>query len=147
MKRVVNMNKKIVILIIICFLLGGCGKGVKEITIEDFKQVCTDNNLLFMNEEIDKTNNTSICSLVNGNITMTIYDSAKKAKKESKNNIDKMNEEMSKDSKISNKNGKYVMESDLYYMINLRVDNTIIYASSTSDDKDIIDKIFREIGY
>ena len=32
-------------------------------------------------------------------------------------------------------------------MINLRVDNTIIYASSTSDDKDIIDKIFREIGY
>ena len=141
------MNKKIVILIIICFLLGGCGKGVKEITIEDFKQVCTDNNLLFMNEEIDKTNNTSICSLVNGNITMTIYDSAKKAKKESKNNIDKMNEEMSKDSKISNKNGKYVMESDLYYMINLRVDNTIIYASSTSDDKDIIDKIFREIGY
>lgn len=145
------------ILIIICLLLTGCNDKVKEAKgITDFQTVCTNEGFTTHSSMIDYKDYNYILDALKANnenieIEMISYDTDESAKKVQDQQIDNFMNLKSANAIINKEKGKnfykYSMISNRYYMVSSRIDNTLLFAKVSLENKDTIDKIFDELGY
>ena len=145
----------ICLLMIISLFITGCGNKTKvAITLEDFSQAATDKHFVVMLEDytgVSYINEARVASMDGIEIQMINYTEAKYAEKVQNEQIDSFNLLKTTgawEKKDSGKNYyRYEIVSNGYYMINTRVDNTLIYCKTLLENKDTVQGLFNELGY
>ena len=132
-------------------------KRTKEsITIDDFSTITSNNNFV-VNSNMDNYKNIDYIvdskkAILDGmEIEMVKYTDSDSAKKVQDGQIDSFNllkntgayEEKNKGSNYY----RYVLVSNGYYMISVRVDDTLIFSKTALENKEIIEKIYDQFGY
>ena len=152
--------KKISILFILtlCLFLTGCNYKTKETkSLETFETISTNNGFIAYSTLNNYSKETYIIDATkatkdnNIEIEMINYDTEESAKKVQDKQIDGFMGLKSANAVINKDKGKnyykYSMISNRYYMISSRIDNTLIFSKTKVENKDIVNKIFDELGY
>ncbi len=152
--------KKVYLLLILSlgiFLTGCTSNKSKEVkSLDDFNNAGINNGFTVsdnMNTYQDKDYITgaSIATLDDITIEMVTYDNNENAKKIQDNHIDVFKTMKGSGAVIKSDKGKnyykYDMVSNGYYMISIRVENTLIFSKTQVKNKDKIETILNELGY
>lgn len=145
----------ICLLIIISLFITGCGNKVKEVvSLEDFSSVASSKNFVVMLQDytgVDYINEARIATLDGIEIEMLNYTDSKYAKQVQDEQIEAFNLLKTTGAWEDTDKGKnyyrYETVSNGYYMINTRVDNTLIFCKTLLENKDTVQSIFNELGY
>lgn len=146
------------LLLIICLFMTGCGepKTKELITLDDFSMILANNNFS-ISDNNDSYGNVSYIEgsmkavLDDIEIEMIDYTDNKSAEKVLEGHIESFN--LLKNTGAHEKNTKgdnyhrYFLVSNNKYMISARVQDTLIFCKTDLDNKDMVDKIFEELGY
>ena len=145
------------ILVVFCLVLTGCNNKTKEVhSLDDFEEACVSDGLTVNDNLVNYSDSSYITGAKiakNDDITieMVTYDSIDKAKEVQERQIDSFMTLKSTGAIIDKDKGKnfyrYSMISNGYYMVNSRIDNTLIFAKVLLDDKDTINNILDSIDY
>lgn len=153
------MKKRYFILLglVICLILTGCGGGSKEVkSTSDFNTIAS-NNGFTVNDNMstysgnDYITGAMVATTSDITIEMVIYDSVENANKVQEGQIDSFN--LLKSTGASEKKDKgdnyykYFLISNNYYMVSSRVDNTLIFCKTLLTNKEEVDKVLDELGY
>lgn len=143
--------------LVICLILTGCGGGRKEVkSTSDFNTIAS-NNGFTVNDNMstysgnDYITEAMIATTSDITIEMVIYDSMENANKVQEGQIDSFN--LLKSTGASEKKDKgenyykYFLISNNYYMVSSRVDNTLIFCKTLLTNKEEVDKVLDELGY
>jgi hypothetical protein len=136
----------------------GCGEP-KELTVaslDTFKNVVTTNKFTIK----DNTSAYSNASYITGSVVatygdieieMVTYSDIESAKKVQENQIESFNLLKStgafEDKVQGNNYYKYILVSNNRYMVNTRVDNTLVFCKTLITNKETVEKIYNELGY
>lgn len=151
------MKKNLLLLILCCLFVSGCGNKVKEVKdFTDFEQV-TINNGFTVSDNMNSYNGVtyiegSKLAIVDGvSVEMVIYDSVDNAKKAQDMQIDSFNNLKNTGASLDRESGKnyykYSLISNGYYMVSSRIDNTLVFSKVVLEDKDKIEDILEDMGY
>ena len=146
----------ICLIIIMCFVITGCsGSKEKEVvSLEDFGTVTTDKGyVVFLQDysSVSYINEARLAKIEGIEIEMINYTDAKYAKKVQDEQIEAFNLTKTTAAWENKDKGKnyyrYELVSNGYYMINTRVDNTLIFCKTLLENKDKVLEVFNELGY
>ena len=155
------MKKKnlLLLLLLICAFVTGCGNKTKEVTtIDSFNDSATRNGFT-VKDNLDKYKSDNYivnASLATYNddikIEMIVYDSEESAIKVQDEQLKQFN--LSKNTgaggekKDKGKNYyKYFLVSNNFYMLSTRVDNTLVFCKTLLSNKEKVESILNDIGY
>ena len=144
----------ICLLIIFSLFITGCGNKTKvAISLEEFSQKASNMHFVvtFEDYNVDYINEARTASMDGIEIQMINYKEAKHAIQVQEEQIESFNLLKTTgawEKKDSGKNYyRYETVSNGYYMINTRVDNTLIYCKTLLKNKDTVQNLFNELGY
>ena len=145
----------IYLFIIMCLFITGCGNNVKDaVSLEDFSSVASGKNFVVMLQDYSNVNyiNEARIATTDGiEIEMINYTDVKYAKQVQDEQIESFNLTKTTAAWEHKDKGKnyyrYEMVSNGYYMINTRVDNTLIFCKTLLENKEKVQEIFDELGY
>ena len=149
---------KLLLLIVCCLLLSGCGsKETKEVgNIDSFKQVASNEGFTVQDnmEEYSDVNYISeaiLATLDDAEIEMIIYTDSESAIKVQDGQIKSFKGLKSTGATEHKTNGenyyKFWMVSNGYYMVNSRIDNTLIFSKTLLKNKEKVEKVFENMNY
>ena len=145
-------------LIIVCLFLTGCGepKTKNVVSLDTFETILINNNFIVS----DNTPSyqgvsyiTKSIKAVHGNVEIEMIDytdveSAKKVHEGQVENFNLLKSTGAFEDKIQGDNYyKYILVSNNRYMISTRVDNTLVFCKTLITNKEVVEKIYNEIGY
>lgn len=145
--------------IICCLLVTGCGSSNEEKvvkTLNYFQAVCTSNGFVVtdnMNGYQDNDYITGSMKATSDNIEieMVTYDSEDNATKAHDNHIKVFNNMKGSGATLSKDKGKnyykYDMVSNGYYMVSIRVGNTLVFSKTQVANKEKVEKVLNEMNY
>ena len=143
---------------ILCLFMTGCGepKELAVVSLDTFRSVAS-NNGFTVSDNMDAYKNVSY---INGavlvtyrdiEIEMVSYTDIESAKKVQENQITSFNLLKSTgafEDKIQGNNYyKYILVSNNRYMVNTRVENTLVFCKTLLTNKETVEKIYNELGY
>ena len=146
------------LLFVLCLFMSGCGSKEEKVvkTLNDFQVACT-NNGFTVNDNMTNYQNISyitgsmVGTLEDITIEMVTYDTEESAKKTQDKHIDTFKTMKSSGTIVNKEKGKnyykYDMISNGYYMVSVRVDNTLVFSKTKIDGKDKIVSILNELNY
>lgn len=146
---------KICFLIVMCLFIVGCSNESKEVvTLEQFSTVTSEKDFVVVLQDYSKVDYIEEArkATLNGiEIEMIRYTDSEFAEKVQEEQIDNFNllkttgayEEKDKGSNYY----RYALVSNGYFMINTRVDNTLIFCKTLLENKESVEEIFDELGY
>lgn len=148
----------IFILMIMCLLVTGCGNDKEKIAVtsDKFVTVLTNkgfkvNDIMDTYSDVDYIVEAKKAVLDDIEIEFVRYSSNEYAKKVQDKQIGSfalLKNTGTHENKQEGKNYyKYFLVSNNRYMINTRVDNTLMFCKTMLEDKDIIDDVYNELGY
>ena len=144
----------ICLLFIMCLFITGCGSVKDVISLEDFGTVVTDKGFVVYLQDYSSVNyiNEARLAKVDGiEIEMINYTDSKYAKQVQDEQIESFNLTKTTAAWEHKDKGKnyyrYELVSNGYYMINTRVDNTLIFCKTLLENKEKVENIFNELGY
>lgn len=151
-------NYFIILLLIIAFISTGCGNSkTKEVTdVETFTTSATtagftvsDNSDTY--QEYNYVLSSTVAIIDELNIEMVVYDTTENAKKSQEQQIEKFNLLKSANAIIKKDEGqnyyRYIMVANGKYMITSRIDNTLIFCKTDTDNSEKVEKLFDTLGY
>lgn len=145
-------------LIIVCLFMTGCGNDKEKvvITLDDFDKTLTDKGFTVYDNmddysEFDYIVMAKVAVLDDIEIEMIKYTTNDYAVKVQDSQIENFNllkntgayEDKEKGSNYY----KYVLVSNNRYMINSRVDDTLIFCKTLLENKEKVEEIYSELGY
>ena len=148
----------ICLIFILCLFMTGCGepKELAVVSLDTFKNVASNNNF----NVVDNTDKYGDATYITGSvlatygdieIEMVSYTDVESAKKVQENQITSFNLLKSTgafEDKIQGDNYyKYILVSNNRYMVNTRVDNTLVFCKTILTNKETVEKIYNELGY
>ena len=148
----------ICLIFILCLFMTGCGepKELAVVSLDTFKNVASNNNF----NVVDNTDNYGDATYITGSVLATYGDieiemvsdtDVESAKKVQENQITSFNLLKSTgafEDKIQGDNYyKYILVSNNRYMVNTRVDNTLVFCKTILTNKETVEKIYNELGY
>lgn len=154
------MRKKYLILLLIMavFVMTGCNSSkTKEVaSVETFNNEATtegftvsDNSDTY--QEYDYISSSTIATIDELDIEMVVYDTDEFAKKSQEQQIEKFNLLKGVNAVIKKDEGKnyyrYTMVANGKYMITSRIDNTLIFCKTDTDNSEKVEKLFDTLGY
>lgn len=143
---------------ILCLFLTGCG-GPKELTVaslDTFKSVASSNGFTVTDnmdayKDVSYINGAVLATYGDIEIEMISYTDVESAKKVQENQISSFNLLKSTGAAENKKSGnnyyKYSLISNNRYMVNTRVDNTLVFCKTLITNKEIVEKVYNGIGY
>lgn len=151
-------NYFILLILIMAFITTGCGNSkMKEVTdVESFTSEATTDGFTVSDnsdtyQEYDYILSSTLAIVDEVNIEMVVYDTADNAKKSQEQQIEKFNLLKSANAIIKKDEGKnyyrYTMVSNGQYMITSRIDNTLIFCKTNTDNSSKVEKLFDDLGY
>ena len=147
------------LVVICCLLVTGCGSSNKEKvvkTLNDFQTVCTNNGFIVVNNMNGYQGNDYItgsmkATLGDIEIEMVTYDSEDNATKAHDNHIKVFNNMKGSGTILNKDKGKnyykYDMVSNGYYMVSIRVGNTLVFSKTVVANKGKVEKVLNEMDY
>lgn len=154
------MKKKYLILgVIFCLILTGCGNSKKELTattIEEFNLAASKNNFTTEDnmekyKDISYIKEASIAKTDDISIELIVYDNEESAKNVQEAQIEKFKSRKSTGASKVQEKGlnyyKYKYISNGYYSYIIRVDNTLVFCDIPLTEKDKVEKIINDIKY
>lgn len=151
--------KKIFFTLLLLFILVGCSFN-KELNVIDYNKFnnVLINNAFYVDNNSDSYTNSSYIKeayVARQNdefmVEFIVYDNDKSAKTVINNHINSFKMLKSTGATEINENGKnyqkYILISNNYYMSSIRVDNTLIFCKTSLKNKDVIEKIYKELNY
>lgn len=154
------MRKKYLILLLIMavFVMTGCNSSkTKEVaSVETFNNEATtegftvsDNSDTY--QEYDYISSSTIATIDELDIEMVVYDTDESAKKSQEQQIEKFNLLKGVNAVIKKDEGKnyyrYTMVANGKYMITSRIDNTLIFCKTDTNNSEKVEKLFDTLGY
>lgn len=154
------MRKKYLILLLIMavFVMTGCNSSkTKEVaSVETFNNEATtegftvsDNSDAY--QEYDYISSSTIATIDELDIEMVVYDTDEFAKKSQEQQIEKFNLLKGVNAVIKKDEGKnyyrYTMVANGKYMITSRIDNTLIFCKTDTNNSEKVEKLFDTLGY
>ena len=148
----------IYILMVMCLFVTGCGVNKEKTvaTLDDFNVVLVNNNFT-VHDNMDDYNDVDYildakkALYEDVEIEMIEYIDSEYAKKVQDAHIDKFNLLKStgafEDTEKGNNYYKYILVSNNRYMISSRVENTLVFCKTMLENKEIVEKIYNELGY
>lgn len=148
----------IYILIVMCLFITGCGGNKEKVvaTLDDFNTVLINNSFTVhdnMNDynDVDYILNAKKATYGDIEIEMIEYTNNEYAKKVQDSHIDSFNLLKStgafEDTEKGNNYYKYILVSNNRYMVSSRVENTLVFCKTMLENKEIVEKIYNELGY
>jgi len=149
---------KLFLLLILVGGLLGCSSNEEKVAIDTtkFETTLINNGFATIDNSSTYKNETYILNAYKGTyqevaIEFIEYSSSENAEKVLQKQIETFNLRKSTGASTTNQEGKnfhkYILISNNYYMISVRVDNTLVFSSTPLANKDIIENIFNSIGY
>lgn len=149
---------KLFLLLLLTFGLIGCASNEEKVSInaDKFRQTLTNHGFAVLDQSDIYKNESYILTASKATyqdveISFFEYDNAENAEKILKNQIDTFNLRKSTGASTTNQEGKnfhkYILISNNYYMISVRVDNTVAFCSTPLTNKEVLEKAFNSIGY
>ena len=148
----------VIFLVLFCLIITGCtsnkSKDVKSLS--DFENVCVSNNFSVSDNmkeysDVDYVSDAKAATNDNIKIQMVVYDNSEDAQKVLEDHISTFMTMKGSGSVINNDKGKnyyhFDMISNGYYMVSSRTNNTLMFVKTPVSNKELIDKIFNELGY
>lgn len=154
------MRKKYLILLLIMavFVMTGCNSSkTKEVaSVETFNNEATtegftvsDNSDTY--QEYDYISSSTIATIDELDIEMVVYDTDEFAKESQEQQIEKFNLLKGVNAVIKKDEGKnyyrYTMVANGKYMITSRIDNTLIFCKTDTNNSEKVEKLFDTLGY
>lgn len=150
--------KKLLIILLVCLFITGCSSNkTKEAkTLEDFKNVATENGFMVDDNNFAYSNATYIEGAMMANLDdidfeMIIYSNADYANQVQEQHIKSFATLRHTGAFIEKEKGanyyKYALISNNRYMVSIRVDNTLLFTKVMIDDKGKIDSVINGLGY
>ena len=138
--------------------MGGCAEKEEKTvkTLDDFQVACTNNGFTVtdnMNsyQNVDYITGSMLATLDNFTLEMVTYDKDESATKAQNKHIEAFKAMKGSGAAINKHKGKnyyrYDMVSNGYYMVSVRVDNTLIFSKSQVEARDKIESILNELNY
>lgn len=148
----------IFLLMILCLFITGCGepKELTVVSLDTFKSVANNNKFSIEDTTLEYSDvsyirNGAIAAYGDIEIEMVVYTDVESAKKVQNNQISNFNLLKSTgayEDKVEGDNYyKYILVSNNRYMISTRVDNTLVFCKTLINNKEMVEKIYNEIGY
>ena len=145
-------------LVIMCLFITGCGNNKKKdiISLNDFDKILTDNGFTVsdnMNNysSVDYIVEAKIAVMDDIEIEMVKYTTNDYATAVQDNQIESFNLLKSTGAHEDKEKGsnyyKYVLVSNNRYMINSRVDNTLVFCKTLLENKEKVEKVYSILGY
>lgn len=152
--------KKIYLLVILClalFVTGCTSNKNKDVgTLSNFENTCIKQGLTVSDnmqeyKDVNYVENAKVATLDDLRIQMVIYDSSENAENVLNDHISAFLTMKGSGSVINKDKGKnyyhFDMISNGYYMISSRIDNTLVFTKTPVKNKEVVDNIFKELGY
>lgn len=151
-------NLGIYLLIMMCFIMTGCGepKTKEVITMDEFTTIATNNNFTVSDnngeyEKVSYISDSKIAVLDDIEVEMITYTTNDYAEQVIEGHIENFNLLKNTGAHEKNTDGenyhRYFLVSNNKYMISSRVENTLIFCKTDLDNKETVDKLFEELGY
>lgn len=145
-------------LVIICLFMTGCSSNKKKdiISLNDFDKILTDNGFTVSDNmsnysNVDYIVEAKIAVIDDIEIEMVKYTTNDYAVAVQDNQIESFNLLKSTGAHEDKEKGsnyyKYVLVSNNRYMINSRVDDTLIFCKTLLENKEKVEEIYSELGY
>jgi len=152
------MKKKLCLLLIcICLIITGCNPKTKEAKNTNNFATISSNNGFIVNDNMNSYKNINYIKdskkaiFEDITIEMVIYDISDNAKKAQENQIKNFQSLKSTGAAQEKDKGKnyykYSLISNGYYMVSSRIDNTLIFAKVTLNNKEKIENILNSLEY
>lgn len=151
-------GKKIWLLVLVAFLCIGCASNKEKVmaSYDNLNTVMTSNGFNLTDSKSNYADKDYIINsylAVKDDITIEFieYDTEDSAEKILKNHIDSFNLLKSTGASEKKENGKnyhkYILISNNQYMTSVRVNNTLMFCKTPLTNKDIVIKVFDDLGY
>lgn len=145
-------------LVIMCLFMTGCGSNkMKEtVTLDDFVKILTDNGFTVSDNMSNYSNVDYIVEVKKAvmddiEIEMVKYTTNDYAVKVQDSQIESFNLLKSTGAHEDKEKGsnyyKYVLVSNNRYMINSRVDDTLVFCKTLLENKEKVEKVYNDLGY
>lgn len=148
------------IIFCLCLLLVGCTTESNESkvvrSVQDFENASVSNGLNVVDNinsymGVNYISDAKLASLNNLSLEMVVYtdtDSAVKVQNEQIDNFKAIKNTATTENKEKGTNYyKFWMVSNGYYMINVRVENTLIFCKTPLNNKEKVESILENLGY
>ena len=146
------------LIFILCLFITGCGepKELTAVSLDTFNSVSLNNNFTIKDNTDDYKNvsyitGSNVATFGDIQIDMVVYSDSESAKRVQNEQITQFNLLKSTgafEKKIEGDNYyKYILVSNNRYMISTRVDNTLVFCKTLITNKEVVEKIYNEIGY